>query len=315
MGMVIATSVDRIIGSVRNDQSHKAGELADGAKRALGEVTTEEKYSSRSELDNTGRSKIFDDAHATLLRAEANKTTLLVTKEKLRSEFNALSEINDAVVGFEKECIESVAAAGTKAEKADRALTKIAEILGRKNLAGDYIFGGNNPRVNPLSYFDGNQRISVDLTKTSNIVSGKFINNFTDVGPNDTVVTVSENREVNESFLNAGMDAIVKTIGYLNSVKEGVVDDNTLAGIQAEQKDARGRLFMDIRLEMDKIDAASTENMSNIAKASEILENFKGDIVENSQRAADLMTALTAQMAITNALNKVFNNIVENVKV
>jgi hypothetical protein len=74
-----------------------------------------------------------------------------------------------------------------------------------------------------------------------------------------TVVTASSAHEVKQGFLHAGMDSMVKTIGYLNMVKTGVVAAApgvpavTLADIaaaQLAQKDGRGETSVLVNLEI-----------------------------------------------------------------
>jgi hypothetical protein len=123
--------------------------LSKGVHDALDNVTTGQKYSTRAELDATGLSSRFDNAHAVILKAEANKTTVQMTDGKLKAQQQGLIDINAVMVRFEQELAQSAEKAGTNAQKADRALIEIERIMRNKNQSGEYIFGGNDPFVDP----------------------------------------------------------------------------------------------------------------------------------------------------------------------
>lgn len=315
---------------ILNSAAGKRRDIADLANRvedALSNVTTGQKFGSRAELDATGLSRRFDDAQATLLKAEANKTTVNVSDGKLKSQQQALIDINKAMVRFGQELAQNATAAGTDAQKADKALGEIERIMRSKNQSGEYIFGGNDPFTDPLSVIDPvtGDRVSVNLKTQSNVVNGNvLVNNFSDAGPDVTVVTASSAHEVKQSFLHPGMDSMVKTIGYLNMVKTGVVAAApgvvpvTLADIgsaQDAQRVARGGTKILIDLEIKKVEAARATNLSDINASSAILKEFKGDLVELTGRASALMQSFWASISIANAGEKGMEILLQNSRV
>jgi len=303
------------------------GDLSNKVQDSLANVTTGQKFGSRAELDATGLSGRFDNAQAMILKAEANKTTVYVSDGKLKSQQQALIDINKAMVRFEQERAQNSAAAGTDAQKADKALGEIERIMRSKNQSGEYIFGGNDPFTDPLSVIDpvtGN-RVAVNLKTQSNVVGGNvLVNNYSDAGPDVTVVTASSAHEVKQGFLYPGMDSMVKTIGYLNMVKTGVVAGGpgvpavTLADIgvaQDAQRLARGETQVLVNLEIEKVEAARGVNLSDINSASAILKEFKGDLVELSGRAKTLLESFVASISIANAGDRAFDALLQNSRI
>ncbi|MEA0971316.1 hypothetical protein Megvenef_01291 [Candidatus Megaera venefica] len=300
------------------------GDLSNKVQDSLANVTTGQKFGSRAELDATGLSGRFDNAQAMILKAEANKTTVYVSDGKLKSQQQALIDINKAMVRFEQERAQNSAAAGTDVQKADKALGEIERIMRSKNQSGEYIFGGNDPFTDPLSVIDpvtGN-RVAINLKTQSNVVGGSvLVNNYSDAAPDVTVVTVSSAHEVKQGFLYPGMDSMVKTIGYLNMVKTGVVAGVpavTLADIGAAQdvqRLARGETQVLVNLEIEKVEAARSINLSDINSASAILKEFKGDLVELTGRAKTLLESFVASISIANAGDKAFDALLQNSRI
>lgn len=292
--------------------------LSTQVSRALDAVTSQQKYGSRAELDATGLSRRFDNAQAIILRAEANKTTVHITSEKLRAQQQALTDINNVMVRFHQEYSQSTGSAGTTAEKADKALAGIERIMRTKNQAGEYIFGGNDPFTDPLSVIDPNtnQRVSVSLKDLSNVTNGNvFVNNYSDASADKTIVTASSKHEIKQGFLYPGMDSMVKTIGYLNMIKSGTADVNDVSIAQENQRLARSETRVLVDLEIRMVEEARTVNLADIKEASEVLDNFKGDLVELSARAKDLLQSFAASITIATAGDKAFDTLLQNSRV
>jgi len=320
------TSALDILNSV-SGKRRDIGDLSNKVQDSLANVTTGQKFGSRAELDATGLSGRFDNAQAMILKAEANKTTVYVSDGKLKSQQQALIDINKAMVRFEQERAHNSAAAGTDAQKADKALGEIERIMRSKNQSGEYIFGGNDPFTDPLSVIDPvtGDRVAVNLKTQSNVVGGSvLVNNYSDAGPDVTVVTASSAHEVKQGFLYPGMDSMVKTIGYLNMVKTGVfaggpgVPAVTLADIGAAQdvqRLARGETQVLINLEIEKVEAAKGVNLSDINSASAILKEFKGDLVELTGRAKTLLESFVASISIANAGDRAFDALLQNSRI
>ncbi len=298
-------------------------DLSNQVQDALNNVTTGQKFDSRAQLDATGLSIRFDNAQAVLLKTEASKTTLQVAEGKLKPQQQALIDINKVMLKFHQELAQNAAPSGTDAQKADRALGEIERIMRSKNQSGEYIFGGNDPFTDPLSVIDpitGN-RVPISLKNQSNVVNGNvLVNNYSDAGKDVTVVTASSQHEVKQGFLYPGMDAMVKTIGYLNMVKTGVVvggpgipavtiDDIGVA--QNDQRLARGETEVLIGLEIEKLEHAKGVNLADINTASATLKEFKGDLVELTGIAKTLLESLVASITIANAGEKAFNTMLE----
>ncbi|RUP42028.1 MAG: hypothetical protein EKK63_03025 [Acinetobacter sp.] len=310
MGSVNFTPTSNILNSFANN-TNNVSKKTNECNAALDNITNPEKYASRAELDKTGLGDIHDAAQAVGINTLANKTTLNITAEKLRMEYETWGDINKIVVDFHKNYVQNARGAGTNAEKADHALKEIQKVLRRQTADGDYVFGGNNPTNDPLSVFDGEKRVSKNLSEISNNLDGVFVNNFSEANKNETIVTISSKHDVRQSFLYAGMDPIIKTIGYLNMVKEGTasLDDMTVA--QKSQQDARGEIEILIDLEIKKTEAARTVNKNDLKNSYDTLKIFKADITETAGRAGDLMKSLLATISIQSTRNKLFDALIQ----
>lgn len=278
-------------------------------------LTRPEKYDTRAELDKSGLGAIHDQAQALGLNSLVNKTTVNISASNLGNEKQVWQDINDIMVKkFEVSMVKSSIAAGTNAEKADRALSDIARILRRQNADGAYIFGGNNPNDDPLSIYNGEERVAIDLNNISNNMNGVFVNNFSEANVNETELTISSKHEIKQSFLYGGMDAIVKTIGYLNMVKEGTADIKDIAAAQKSQLHARGEVSILIGLELEKTKAARVTNDNDIKDSYNILKIFQKDITEQAGRVGDLMKSLLAMISIKSVTNKIFDALIHGFK-
>jgi hypothetical protein len=299
----------------KNDNPQKVTDLHHKLKGALLDITQDQRYSSRRELDASGQSRRFDVAHATLLAAGINNTSVKIVTDKLQAQSQALDEINQVMTDFQNEYAQNSQILGTPADKANRALEKIDFIIRTKNQAGEYIFGGSNPRVNPLSVIDpatGN-RIAVSLTQVNNIIGGAFVNNFSDTREDQAIVTVSSRHEIKQGFLHPGMDALIKTIGYLNMFKN-VPNYNLqqLGDAQQAQNDARAELGFLVSLELEKAKDAVKVNDKDIEQANNIIEEYNGDMLELASHAKDLLQILSASVSISQATYKSFEILMQN---
>lgn len=312
---IVTTSSRDILYTSATDRS-KIGTTSDALKDALSNVTQEQKFADRASLDASGLAGRFDVAQATLLRVEANKSTTSIIKGKLDNQRQAMRDVNDVIVRFEQELATQSDVAGTKAEKANRALARLETILRSRNLNGEYVFGGTDPFTDPLSRIGANgQRVASDIKTQTNVVNGNvLVNNYSDTAEDNTVVTLSSKHETRRNLLFPGSDAIVKTIGYLNMVKEGTQPANQIEAAQLAQKNARGTLEVQIDYEIEEAGKAEITNLTDINSASDVLKEFKGDINILTNNAKDLLGSLLAQTSIAVAGDRAFDTLVNNLK-
>lgn len=312
---IVTTSSRDILYTSATDRS-KIGTTSDALKDAFSNITEGQKFADRASLDASGLAGRFDVAQATLLKVEANKSTTSIVKGKLETQRQAMRDVNDVMVRFEQEMANESEAAGTKIAKADRALARLNTILRSRNLNGEYVFGGTDPFTDPLSKIDpltGN-RVASDITAQTNVVNGNvLVNNYSDIGEDMTVVTLSSKHETRRNLLFPGSDAIVKTIGYLNMVKEGAPVDQ-IETTQLAQKNARGTLEVQIGYEIEEAGKAEITNLTDINSASDVLKEFKGDINVLTNNAKDLLSSLLAQTSIAVAGDRAFDTLVNNLK-
>lgn len=317
MVSVLKSSTD-ILGTTvtsARDIGNKASELNE-AKSA---VTNRAKYTSRSELDQSGLSRKFDELQGTLLNVKFQDTTAKITKARLNNEQKALKQVNDIMVKFEAERPQNNSLAGTMQTKVNRAIAEIETALRARDTSGKYVWGGKDPSVDPLSRLDAmGNRVPVSLVNESNVENELITNNYSSTSPNESIITVSSEHEVRESFLHPGHDAIAKAIGYLNMLKENsdaidaggagnaIYTDQRLAEAQRDKVEALGALKIQIDTEVKKVDKAFDINKRDAKDAmTSNSELFTANIVERTQKVHDLLVSMTALISISNIDAKV----------
>jgi hypothetical protein len=320
MTIGIKSSADILNTTVRSGRD--VGVKATQLKEAQASLTNPAKYISRADLDRSGLSRKFDELQTILLNIKSQNTAGYNTTTKLNNESKALEQVNDIMVCFEKEMSQSNNIAGSKQNKVDRALEKIENALRTRDSSGKYIWGGTDSFTDPLSKLDNNRnRIAVNLLEDKNIedgaiTKGLITNNFSTVAPDKTMIKLSSEHTVKKSFIYPGHDSIAKTIGYLNKIKENAkaIDEGQgelypvteLALNQREQLEARGKLKVEIDLEIKKVKQAFEVNDRDAKDA--IKENndlFSANIIERAQAVRDLIVSLTALISISNIDSKV----------
>lgn len=304
------------------------GTTASKLKEAQAAVTNPNKFTSRSELDKSGLARKFDELQGTLLNVKSQDTTANITKSRLGNEQKALKQVNGIMVRFEQEMSQSNSVAGSKQDKVNRALTELQTALRAQDTSGKYVWGGKDATTDPLSKLNANgDRVAVSLVNESNIQNELVTNGYSTSPSNQTVVTVSSEHEVRESFLHPGHDAIAKAIGYLNKVKENadaidaggagaaIYTDQELATAQREQLDARGALKVQIDTEVKKVEKAFDVNKRDAKDAlKENNDLFSANLVERTQEVHNLIVSMAALITISNVDSKV-SGILEGLRV
>ncbi len=307
----------------RGDLSNISGKL----QKSVENITNSDKYNSRADLVASGLAGIHDTTQRSILTANGNKITTQVTSIKLNNEHAALESFNDIMVDFEQKRSNSASFLENNKKNADDALKALNVLLRRQNGAGRYVFGGNEPYIDPLSKIDANgQRVQLDLTIDNNVVKGIAINNYSpNTSSNKTITTISEIHEVKESFIHAGMQGITDAIGYLNKVKQKVdnpppspdaISDEDLEVAKQTQKKGRDDVTNLINLELKKVSDATDVNKATIKRAEESISAlFKRDIVEATGEAKDLLNALFASISTKQIGDKAFDHLLNNTRV
>lgn len=324
--MVVALKSSTDILGLTATSARDIGTKASQLKEAQAAVTNPAKYTSRSELDQSGLSREFDELQGTLLNVKSQDTTASITNSRLGNEQKALKQVNSIMVRFEQEMSQSNSVAGSKQDKVNRALGELQTALKAQDTSGKYVWGGKDSITDPLSKLDAaGNRVAVSLVNESNIQNGLITNGFTTSTVNKTIVTVSSEHEVRESFLYLGHEAIAKAIGYLNKVKENanaidaggpaIYTDQELATAQREQIEARGALKVQIDTEVKKVEKAFDINKRDAKEAlKENNDLFSANIVERTQQVQNLLVSLTALITISNVDGKV-SDILSNLRV
>lgn len=316
------TTTSAILGSQLGRNSGAISDLSSQLQVATKAAASgaENRYDSRAGLEAAGLGDRYDQTQRAILIAKTNNRNVNITSAKLTNDERALKDINDAVVKFQTELLLNSETVGTKAERVDRALEEIERIITMRDVAGRYVFGGNDPYTNPLSKVDAQGNVvKISLTETSNLVEGLVTNNYAaDSGSNDTVVTLSSRHETKESFLHPGMSALADTIGYINMYK--APDDTYTAAefdnARQKQLDSRGQVDILVKLEIEKTEQARDVNKTDIQAASEVNSSlFKGDLVEAAGLVQNLIQSLLANVTLNQVSNNTFNTLLSTTRV
>jgi len=304
-----------IINSSSNHLS--VGDTADALNNALDNIVKNQKFPDRASLDASGKGRKFDEAQATALNIKVNQTITKEIRSKLTIQKQTMDKINDVMVDFESKMkADGGNHMGTPADKADQALVKIETILRSTYPNGEYIFGGDDPLTDPLSIIDPitGERVYSNIRTQSNVVNGNvLINNFSRSGVNNNTSNISSQHKVNHNFLSAGMDSIIKTVGYLNMIKAGAAEQE----IEVSEKDqlkSRNEISIKIAYEIEVTNKADEVNKLDSEENEKILKQFDGDIIELTQNARNLLNSLLAQVSIAAASNKAFDSLINNYK-
>jgi hypothetical protein len=321
---ILKSSAD-ILG-IRTVTSGDIGVKTSRLFEAQKDLTNPVKFTTRQELEKSGLSRKFDELQAIMLNVKSQDTIASITKSRLQNEQVALKQVNDIIVRFQQEMSQQNSAAGSDQEKVNRALVKLEAALRSQDTSGKYVWGGKDTITDPLLKMNASgNKIAINLVNDSNIENQMITNNFSITAPNETIVTVSSQHEVRESFLYPGHGAISKTIGFLNMIKENanakdagnppLYSEAQISSAQREQSQARGLLKIQIDLEAEKVDHAFDINKKDIKVAmSENKDLFSGGLVERTQKIRDLLVSLTASITLSNIDSKVFDSL-SNLKV
>lgn len=315
MTIAIKSSTDILRASITSAKD--IGVKANQLREAQSNITNPAKYTSREELDKSGLSRKFDELQSKLLNIKSQDTALSINRSRLDNEKTSLEQVNRIITKFESELPQNNSVAGSKQEKVNSALSALESALRARDTSGKYVWGGKDSINNPLSVIDelGN-RVNISLVNRSNIQHGLITNGYSISEPNKSLLTISSEHQVRESFLYPKHDAIAKTIGYLNMIKENadsvdaglgnVYSDQELATAQKKQLDERGSLQFEINKEIKKTEQAFDINKRDAKEAmQENSDLFSANIVERSQMVRDLIVSLTALISISNVDAKV----------
>lgn len=303
----LSTPIDR-----RNitDNQHKINQ-------AQLNMTNGAKYTDRQSLVESGLASKYDELQNKLVNIELYKKATTITRTRLEHENTALDSLNKIMVNFESVLSKPDEVLGTRADKADSALADIEELFRQRDHSGRYIWGGKDRETDPLSKIDQNgRRVQTSLLDESNVEKKMILNNYSDSTENSTLVTISSEHDVRESFIHPSHPAIAKAIGYLNMMKESatgedsdgnpvVYTDHELEAAQKEQQEARMELKCRIDSEIkDKVNLAPDVNKNDMDKVvKENAELFTSNIIEKSQILSDLILSQAVLLAAQNIQN------------
>lgn len=257
-------------------------------------VTREERFGSRAELQAAGLDGRYDELQAKLARGNIYDSNVVVAGLKLQSKQSALDDIRSVMTDFISSTSDASDAGGTKQQKADLALKKLAEILNRRE-NGVYIFGGKTANQQP---------ITGDITKLDHT-------NFTDVTSNDLLVSVSDQISVDINQVTArDMAPLVKALNmYKNSGGQGNKQELNKAFDEAIKH--QDYLQVQVGYALKHVESAKIENLAMISETQDILTNgdFSVNIVDRAEKMRGSMQSLMVNFSISSGIRNLFDKI------
>lgn len=258
------------------------------------EVVQNNKFESRAKLEDSGLDRLYDDLQGKLVRVEVYKTTIPIAKSRLDAKQIALDEIRAIVTNFRAASSDPSDTGGTKVERANEALTKIADVLNRRE-NGKYIFGG---RV------DNELPIKGDITILDE-------HNFTEATSGEVIIDISDTRSVDANMVTAR--DIEPFIKVLNSYKKGVGQANAEEIDNLMDKAIKHHEYLQVKVggAVKSLEAASLENSEITCRTNETIagSEFTVNVIDKSEAMQNSTQSLLANFSIEAAIRGVFNKV------
>jgi flagellar hook-associated protein 3 FlgL len=290
----INNSVNDIIKSLPGSSSLRATRLFSDLEGVKKQISEGNKYETRAQLDGAGVGRVYDDLQSKLMFADKYETARNIASYKLQMQQSKLNELSQIKADFaaKKDLIP-----GQEQEFAQNTLAKIEDVL-NSQVDGEYIFGGKNSNIKPVS----------DLNKQTNVVNGRASTNYTDATSAEIVSPVSEKHSVNLGLISADDPAISSIIAAVNIYKtnNGKGAEVQIDKFLKEGSDSFGKLETKVRIAIKDVEDAKTYNSKIKVDATEQVQNISaGDAVTFAEKAKNIIQSLLANFTLTEVKNKV----------
>lgn len=262
---------------------------------AAREVVKDNKFESRAKLEDSGLDRLYDELQGRLARAEVHKTTTPIAKSRLNSKQIALDDIRAVITDFRANTSDPSDIGGTQEQRANKALTKIADILNRRE-NGRYIFGGKN---------DNEMPVKGDITKLDE-------HNFTSATSSEILVDISDNCSVDVNMVTArDVAPFIKT---LNLYKKGIGAHNQEAIENLMDQAIKNHEYLQVKVagSLNSIKKATSENAEIAYHAEQVLSDteFTVNVVEKAGAMQNSMQSLLANFSIESGIKSIFNKVI-----
>ena len=259
-------------------------------------LTTGDKYLNLAEMDSDGIRRTVDVARSELITISNYKTTIIITEPKLQSQKKALEDIKAALLEFNS----TIGSSGplTKAEASDRALTKLENILNRRN-DGEYIFGGKNPTEPPLIE---------NIVTTSNKVDGQITSKYTNATEDMTQIDITDDASVRANRLHAGLGGIQEMIEMLHFYKDPATPQATIASETSAKyisvEGSIGRLQLSIGTDLQEINGTTKDTGASVVLSNaEVAANAKINSITSINLPEEASNFLAYSLSILTSLS------------
>jgi len=301
---ISTTAVSDILkrSSVAARNTGNTRQLTTKLNSTLTKVQTGEKYANIAEAEYDGVGKKLSSIRSTLITNTNYLTAIAITQPKLQTQTNAVTAIKVVLDEFNG----SIDAPGplTKTQAADRALTKLAEILQRRD-GGEYIFGGENNNENPLT---------TDIVSNNNVVDNQLTSNYTNTTEDMSTVGITDEISVRANRLYAGLPGIQEMIGMLHGYKN---ETDSVASTSSKVNDINTSLsVLTVSLSIDIIaikgsntTPSATDILNDQRVAADIeLSNINGvNVPEETSAASALLLSIVTNLSIAQTRNSLLS--------
>lgn len=261
---------------------------------AAREVVQDNKFESRAKLEDSGLDRLYDDLQGRLTRTEIYKTTIPIAQSRLTAKQIALGDIQAAITAFRGETSDPARIEGSSVEKVNDTLTKIADILNRRE-NGRYIFGGRA---------DNEMPVKGDITTLDE-------HNFTEVTSNEVLIDVSDTRSVDANMITAR--DIEPFIRVLNTYKKGIGPHNAAEIDKMMDHALKNHEYLQVKVGngLNSIKKATSENAEAVYNANEVISGteFTVNVVDKASAMQNSMQSLLANFSIESGIRGIFNKV------
>lgn len=302
--------VHDIINSLPGSNALRGRELISEFQSTIRQINEGNKYNSRIDLDSAGVGRVYDDLQQGLMLAEKYDNSAKIAKSKLDTQKDKLNDLMAVINRFKEETSQTKkeTEGGSSLPEiravADKALKDLETIL-NSNVRGEYVFGGKNARLLPMT---------TALTGQTNIVDGRVTTNYTNTNSIEIKARVSHKHEVDLGLVDATNPAIAKFIAAINQYKSS--DGKNRAEVDKLMQQATRefeQLQVKVKTEAENVGQALLENTRSTANYTErVKEISAADVVSLSNAAISNIQAILVGFSLESALNnvrgKIFNN-------
>jgi hypothetical protein len=287
----VNNTVSDIIRSLPGSSSLRTSKLLSDLEAVKKQIPEGNKYQTRAQLDGAGVGRVYDDLQSKVMFADKFETARKTASVKLLEQQSKLTEFNDVITKFRQQNV----IPGQEAEFADEILSNLETILNSQS-NGEFLFGGGNSNVKPVS----------DLNNKTNIVNGRASTNYTEATSVNIDSSISEKHTVNLGLISANNPGIAAIIAAVNVYKENPQNQQQIDLFLNQGITQFGSLENKVRTAITDVNDAKVYNSRVTTSATEQIQSISaGDVVTFAEIAKGNIQSLLANFTLAEINNTV----------